>query len=218
MTTAMATLWLHYGHRQIAADTGGHTEMTITITTTEAATRAHVTTHTIRAWCRTGLLAAVKIGRRWAIRASALARLLRPTTDRPRRGQLAAPLTGRAARRAGGRELARATSREYRIPLIGHHQRTRIAAANAGHIVARDYLFSLDLDELDVDFIEEYESAFGRKTAETYRTNHHAEPDRRGLVVLHGRLWRTMRYADVADLHAGARAYKRTAELLALAA
>lgn len=187
----------------------------ITITTTEAATRLHVTAHTIAAWCRTGAIAAVKVGRRWAIRVSAIARLICPTRDRLRAGDHQVPLTGRAARRAAARRLARATSREYRIPLIGQHQRARIAAANAGHIVARDYLFDLGLD---VEFIEEYESAFGRATAKAYRANHHAEPEERGLVVLHGRLWRTMRYVDVADLEAGAREHKKTAEELALAA
>lgn len=183
----------------------------ITTTTSEAATRLHVTAHTIAAWCRTGALAAVKVGRRWAIRVSAIARLICPTRDRLRAGDRQAPLAGRAARRAAARRLARATSREYRIPLIGQHQRARMAAANAGRILCRDYLFSLGLD---VEFIEEYESAFGRATAKAFRANHHAEPDAGGLVVLHGRLWRTMRYLDVADLIAGARAYKRTAHLV----
>ena len=187
----------------------------ITLTTTEAARRARVSVATVRAWCRTGLLAAVKVGRRWAVRVSSIARLLCPTTDRPRPGEHAPNVAGRSARRAAGRRLARATSRHYRIPLIGHHQRARMAAANAGRILCRDYLFGLGLD---VEFIEEYESAFGRATAKAYRANHNAEPDAGGLVVLHGRLWRTMRYVDVADLDAGAREHKKTAELLALAA
>jgi excisionase family DNA binding protein len=189
--------------------------MESTLTTAQTATRLHVTAHTIAAWCRTGAIAAVKTGRRWAIRASTIARLICPTRDRLRAGEHQAPLTGRAARRAAARRLARATSREYRIPLIGHHQRARMAAANAGRILCRDYLFGLGLD---VEFIEEYESAFGRATAKAFRANHHAEPDVGGLVVLHGRLWRTMRYVDMADLEAGAREHKKTAAELALAA
>lgn len=182
------------------------------LTTAESATRLHVTAHTVAAWCRTGRITAVKHGRCWAITASTIARLLCPTGDRPRTGEQKPRQTGRTARRAAGRQLARATSRQYGIPLIGQHQRARIAAANAGHITARDYLFDLGCD---VEFIEEYESAFGRKTAATYRANRHAEPDTRGLVVLHGRLWHVARYTDIRDLHAGARAYVRTADLFA---
>lgn len=184
--------------------------MQTTITATDAASTAHVSIRTIRTWCRNGQLHAVKSRGRWAIRLSAVARLLCPATDRPRRSECPRQMAPRAARRLEARRLARATSREYRIPLIGHHQRARIAAANAGHILARDYLFDLGMD---IDDIEEFESAFGRKVAETYRKRHHAEPDSRGLVILHGRLWRTMRYTDVRDLHAGAAAYARTRSL-----
>lgn len=190
-----------------------------TITTAEAAIRANVTPHTIRTWCRTGQLAATKQGRRWVVSAASLGRRLRAPFRQPsdwlRRGVAARQLTGRPLRRAAARQLARATSREYQIPLIGHRERARIALANSGHTVARDYLFSLDLD---VEFIEEFESAFGRKTAEAYRINHRAEPDTRGLVVLHGRLWHVARYADVTDLHRGAAAYARTRGLFELVA
>ncbi len=185
--------------------------MTTTITTAEAAAAIHVTAHTVAAWCRKGLLAASKAGRRWSIAPSTVARLLCPVTDRLPKGVAGRQLTGRAARRAAARQLARATSRQYGIPLIGHHQRARLAAANAGHLLVRDYLFALDMD---VDDIEEYESAAGRKVAEVYRKAHHAEPDGRGLVILHGRLWRVMRYTAVADLVAGCRAYPRTAHLI----
>lgn len=181
--------------------------MQTTITATEAASTAHVSIRTIRTWCRNGQLHAVKAHGRWAIRTSAVARLLCPTTDRPRRGEHLRQQSGRAARRTTARRLARATSREYRIPLIGHHQRARIALTNSGHVLARDYLFSLDLD---VEFIEEYESAFGRAVAKAYRAAHNAEPDTRGLVILHGRLWHCARYTDIRDLHAGACAYART--------
>lgn len=181
------------------------------LTTAEAAATLHVTPHTIAAWCRRGLLAATKTGRRWAIAPSTLARLLCPVTDRLPKGMAGRQLTGRALARLAARQLARATSRAYRIPLIGHHQRARIAAANAGHLLVRDYLFTLDMD---VDDIEEFESAAGRKVAEVYRKAHHAEPDGRGLVILHGRLWRVMRYTDATDLEAGLRAYARTSHLI----
>lgn len=46
--------------------------MTATITTATAAHQAHVTVSTIRNWCRTGVIAAVKTGRRWAINAASL--------------------------------------------------------------------------------------------------------------------------------------------------
>ncbi len=184
---------------------------TASVTTAEAAAAIHVTAHTVAAWCRKGMLAATKTGRRWAIAPSTLARLLRPVTDRLRAGQMSRQLSARGLRRQTARALARATSRAYRIPLIGHHQRARIAAANAGHLLVRDYLFTLDMD---VDDIEEFESAAGRKVAEVYRKAHHAEPDSRGLVILHGQLWRVMRYTDAADPVAGLRAYARTAHLI----
>jgi hypothetical protein len=98
---------------------------------------------------------------------------------------------------------------------MGQHQRARTALANAGHVTARDYLFDLGMD---VEDIEEFESAFGRKCAEVYRSSHHAEPDTRGLVILHGRLWHVARYTDITDLHRGARAYARTADMFALVA
>lgn len=46
--------------------------MTTTITTAAAAHQAHVTVSTIRSWCRTGAVAAVKTGRRWAIDTASL--------------------------------------------------------------------------------------------------------------------------------------------------
>jgi hypothetical protein len=187
----------------------------MTITATETAATVRTSVRQVRAWCRSGQLPAVKAHGRWAIRVSAVARLLCPTTDRPRAGQVSRRLPARTARRCESRRLVRATSREYRIPLIGHHQRARIAAANAGHVLCRDYLFDLGMD---IDDIEEFESAFGRKVAQTYRERHHAEPDARGLVILHGRLWHTMRYTDIRDLHAGACAYARTRGLFAAVA
>lgn len=186
-----------------------------TLTATEAATTARVNVRTVRAWCRTGQLAAVKRSGRWVVAPSALARLLCPATDCLERGVAVRQLTGRALRRAESRRLARATSRTYRTPLYGQHQRARIALANAGHTTARDYLFDLGLD---VEDIEQYEAAFGRKVAEVYRQQHHAEPDTRGLVILHGRLQRVARYTDITDLRRGARAYARTADMFGLVA
>lgn len=179
----------------------------MTITATEAAATAHASVHTVRAWCRTGQLAAVKSHGRWVIRVSALARLLCPVADRLRHGEQQPQQDARGARRAEARRLARATSREYRIPLIARHERARIALANAGHLLARDYLFEVGMD---IDDIEEFEGAFGRAVAKAYRASHHTEPDTRGLVVVHGRLWRVARYTDVTDLHRGACAYPRT--------
>lgn len=189
--------------------------MQTTITATEAAITTRVTVRTVRAWCRTGQLDAVKVCGRWVIAPSAVARLLCPASDRLRRGVAGRQATGRAARRCESRRIARATSREFGIPLYGRHQRARIALANTGHTTARDYLFDLGMD---VEDIEQYESAFGRKVAETYRASHHAEPDTRGLVILHGRLWHVARYTDTTDLHRGARQYARTADMFALVA
>jgi excisionase family DNA binding protein len=186
--------------------------MTQTRTTHEAATLLHTTAHTIATWCRTGLLTAVKTGRRWTIRTSTIARLIRPTTDRPHPGKHRAPRTSRAARRTAARTQARRTAIEHAARVIDHHQRARIACANSGRTLARDYLVSLGLDD---EFIAKYESAFGRAVAKQYRATHHTEPEHGGRVILRGRIWHTMKYTDVTDLEAGARAYKRTAHLLA---
>jgi hypothetical protein len=92
-----------------------------------------------------------------------------------------------------------------------HIQRALIAARNAGHTTARDYLTGLGLD---AEFVDTYESAFGRATAKAFRATHGAEPDSNGAVLLRGRIWSTNRYADTTDLIAGALAYKRTAHLV----
>ncbi|MCG6493455.1 hypothetical protein [Kitasatospora sp. A2-31] len=56
------------------------------ITATNAATQAGVTVATIRTWCRTGAVAAVKKAGRWAIDAASLAyRIKLPTLLRKRR-------------------------------------------------------------------------------------------------------------------------------------
>src|SRR6185503_14007764 len=63
-----------------------------------------------------------------------------------------------------------------------------------------------------------YESAAGRKIAQVYRDNHGTDPSSGGKVVLHGRIWSTMRYCNVLDLIAGAAAYRRTAHLVSVPA
>lgn len=181
--------------------------MTSTITTIETAAATHATVRTVRAWCRTGQLAAVKSHGRWVIRVSAVARLLCPVADRLRRGQVARSESARTAARRQDRQAARVVASEHGTRVIGHHQRARIAAANSGYVLARDYLLDLTGDEA---FTAKYESAFGRKVAQTYRQNHGSDPLQGGLVVLRGRLWHTMRYTDITDLHRGACAYPRT--------
>jgi hypothetical protein len=117
----------------------------------------------------------------------------------------------RTARRAETRTQDRATAREHNRHVITHtHRALRLAAWG---FTAREFLTSLGCDE---EFIGRYESAFGRSVAKTYRANHGgAEPDRGGRVILRGRMRRVMRYADVADLMAGAASYARTADLVA---
>jgi hypothetical protein len=140
----------------------------------------------------------------------------RHPADRPRKGENARVLTGRAGRRQTARAEARAAARELRTRedkpkpharVIGHVQRA-LCTASWG-LTAREYLIGLGFEEW-----ERYESAFGRQVAKTYRLNHGCEPDRGARVVLRGRVWRAMRYANAADLEAGAAAYKRTAHLV----
>jgi len=115
--------------------------------------------------------------------------------DHLRKGEAAPVKTGRAAR----------------VRVGSHWQRALIAVRNSGRILARDFLASLGMDAA---WIDQYESAFGRKVAATYRANHHAEPDSGGLVWLRGRLWRTNRYIDVADMQAGVANYPRLAAMI----
>jgi excisionase family DNA binding protein len=189
--------------------------MTSTITTAETAATMHATVRTVRAWCRTGQLAAHKVGGRWVIRVSSLARLLCPVSDRLRAGVAVRQLAARTLRRVASRRAARAMASEHGTHVIGHHQRARIAAANSGYALARDYLADMGLDAA---FIAKYESAFGRKVAAVYRERHYAEPESGGIVVLRGRMWRCFRYADIRDLHAGAAQYARTRGLFELVA
>jgi len=127
-----------------------------------------------------------------------------------RKGQSRPALTGRAARRHQARATARAEQRPG-FPVIGHHQRALVANANAGWILVRDFLQDVGFDKW-----QRYESAAGRKIAQVYRDNHGTDPSSGGKVVLHGRIWSTMRYRNVLDLIAGAAVYKRTAHLVSV--
>lgn len=119
-------------------------------------------------------------------------------------------LAGRKLRRAKARRQARADQRPGR-PVIGHHDRAAVAAhnANTGLMTVGEYLHGIGFPEAD-----RYASAFGRACAKVYRRNHHGEP----LTVYaigNGRIRLMYGYANVADLLAGAEAYKRTAAFLA---
>ena len=121
-------------------------------------------------------------------------------------------LTGRTLRRHEQRAQARAEQRPGR-PVIGHRDRAIVAArhANAGLMAAGEYLHGIGFPDA-----ERLASAFGRACARAYRANHGTEPQRIYAAV-NGRIRRSQfGYADVADLLAGARAYRPTVEFLAV--
>lgn len=127
-----------------------------------------------------------------------------------RKGEARPALTGRAQRRHEFRAQARTEQRPGR-PVVGHRDRAIVAArnANAGLMTVGEYLHGIGFPEAD-----RLASAFGRKVAETYRANHNAEPERI-LAAVNGRIRHSQfGYADVADLLAGALAYKPTAAFL----
>lgn len=182
----------------------------MTVTTATAARLARITARTIRAWCRTGRIAAAKVHGRWVVRVASLRHLLaqmhpgaRPQpTDRPYKGQHARPKTGRHAR-----------------VRIGHHmsagRRTAVLNAlvertNRGYVTAAGYLAGIGFPEA-----ERYAPAFGREVAQAYRKAHGEEPYRGCIAVVRGRIHQVFGYADVADLYAGAYSYARTREFLA---
>lgn len=119
-------------------------------------------------------------------------------------------LTGRAARRAEARRQARTEQRPGR-PVIGHRDRAIVAAhnANAGLMTAAQYLHGIGFPDAD-----RYASAFGRACAKAYRRTHNADPAT-VYAIGNGRIRLMYGYGDVADLLAGAEAYKRTAAFLA---
>lgn len=125
--------------------------------------------------------------------------------DHYRKGENRQVLTGRAGRRAEARCEARNTAKKHNHRVIGHVSRARAAASRQGWLLAGDYLESLGVDA-------RYAAAFGKAVVKTYRENHGAEPDRRGLSIVNGRLRPTYRYSNPLDLAAGALAYARTAE------
>lgn len=137
-----------------------------------------------------------------------------------RKGESRPTLTGRAQRRHESRAQARAVQREIRgcgnpalhqAPrVIGHQQRALIAAANTGRMLVVDYLNGIGFPEAD-----RYASAAGRATAKAYRKTHGRDPYAGCKVIVNGVVRSCMGYTDVADLHAGAVAYRRTATFLA---
>lgn len=83
----------------------------------------------------------------------------------------------------------------------------RAERATGGWITIADFLDIIGFPEADKT---RYASACGRKVAETYRDAHMADPDKGGLAMAHGRMFKAMRYNDLQDLIDGCLAYKRT--------
>lgn len=198
--------------------------MTRTLNTAAAARLAETTAHTIRTWCRRGLVAADKTAHGWAVQLRSLLHRLntrapRPAAaDRPRRGERKPVLTGRAGRRYEARHAARAVATARRAreesPRRGarpatHVQRALCAAANAGYTTAADYLNAIGFPEA-----ERYASAYGRVAAKLYRQAHGVNPYGGCLAIVNGRLWQVFGYADTADLQAAAYSYARTRQFL----
>lgn len=128
-----------------------------------------------------------------------------------RRGEMRPALTGRAARRHDARVQACMEQRPGRA-VLNHMDRAIVAArnANAALMTVGEYLHGIGFPEAD-----RLASAFGRACAKVYRENRNAEPARIYAAV-NGRVRRSQfGYADVADLLAGALAYKPTAAFLA---
>lgn len=195
--------------------------MTRTLDTAAAARLAGTAVRTIRAWCRRGLIAAVKTGRRWTVGLASLLRRLnagRPAvTDRLRAGEQSPVRTGRAGRRYEARHAARVEAVQRRTrdenPKRGArpatHVQRAVCLASPG-MTARAYLLAIGCNK---KFVAQYESAFGRAVAKVYREAHGCEPERAARVVLRGQVWSAFTY-DEQDLYAGAVAYPRTAALL----
>lgn len=181
----------------------------MTVTTATAARLAHVTARTIRAWCRTGRIAAAKLNGRWIVTVASLRSLLarlRPIAwpepaGRHRKGECKPVATGRHAR-----------------VRVGHHmsvvRRAAVLAAlvertNRGYITAAEFLCDLGFPEA-----ERFASAFGRATAQAYRKSHGEEPYKGCIAVVRGRIRQVFGYASVSDLYAGAYSYARPREFL----
>ncbi len=127
-----------------------------------------------------------------------------------RKGESRPALTGRAQRRHEPRTQARTEQRPGRH-VIGHMDRAIVAArnANAGLMTVGEYLHGIGFPEAD-----RLASAFGRACAKAYRKNHNTEPSH-AYAIANGRIRTQNGYADVADLLAGAEAYRPTAAFLA---
>jgi hypothetical protein len=169
------------------------------ITTAEAATTAHVTTSTIRTWCRLGIITATKQAGKWAIRISSLYRLTAAPTDRPRK-----------TTHAPARKPARFDS----IARQQHNLRQVADRVNTGQHTAADYLTTVL--GADPDFTRRYSSPFGKAAAKAYREQYGQDPAKTGLDVRGHRLVTVYAYT-VETLQKATVAYPRTAPL-ALAA
>lgn len=188
----------------------------MTVTTTTAARIANVTVATVRTWCRTGLVTAVKTGGRWAIDIVSLRRAaglpVRVPSDRPRAGENTPAKTGRAARTPVGAHMS---VRRRHAVLDAHTRRVNRAA---GCVTTAEYL--TDVVGADAAFVKSYAAPFGTAVAKVFRAEFGVEPSRSGLVRVGRRLFPVFGYAagDVevlTVLDKGARNYRRTAELLA---
>lgn len=136
-----------------------------------------------------------------------------------RKGESRPALTGRAARRYEARCEARNTGKH-----LSQYQRALILVCNAGRIDAAGYMRAVgfhgevpaDAPTTDVEYeVRRFSSPFGRACAKAYRAKYGREPYRHFQALVDGVWRRVMGYDDVADLHAGAMAYKRMREYLA---
>ena len=186
----------------------------MTVTTATAARLARVSVRVVRAWCRTGRVAAEKLHGRWVIAVAdlraLLARLYPAPRPRPagrhRKGETMPVKTGRAARVRVGHHM----SVQRHIAVLD----ALVERTNAGRITAAEYLAELGADEA---FIHSYASPYGRAVAAAYRSAFGAEPVKSGLARRGLRLVPVFAYAadESQVLYEAAWTYKRTAEFLA---
>lgn len=115
--------------------------------------------------------------------------------------------TGRAARRAEGRQQARTFARDHGMDVITHIHRAISAASFDGWFTAGAYLATLGVDS-------RYSAAFGNAVREAFEENHGVKPDRGGWSIVNGRMRATYRYSNELDLIAGALAYVRTRDIV----
>lgn len=188
----------------------------MTVTTASAARLARVSVRVIRAWCRRGLLAAVKAAGRWVVTVASLRDLLtrlhpaaRPATADHRRPADAAPQrTGRAARVRVGHHMSVARRRAVLDALC--------ARFNGALITAAAYLRGVV--GADEEFVDRYGSAFGTKVSKAYQATFGRKPQRFGLARRGLRLFEAFVYSvdEAFVLGEAARSYDRTRALLAV--